>query len=479
MRRNGIKLKIIRGLIFLIFFFLPSVAVTETKVFIEEYTYQASEADSKLSSRVIALEQVKRLLLEKLGTYLESETEVKNFQLTKDQIITLTAGIVRTEIIDEKWDGKIYYLKARLAAEPEDLANSIENLRQDRQKTKELQEARKKTDEALREVERLRRELEIAKVGKADRDKYKIAVDRLSATDLVIKGLALGNAGKIQEAMEAFGEAIELDPKLALAYVTRGIGYGRIGNYQQAIRDFDRAIELEPKYADAYGGRGVTYGLLGDHRQAIRDFDRAIELEPKYPPAYTARGVIYAILGDHRQAIRDHDKAIELDTKYAYAYVTRGIAYGQLGNSRQAIMDLGRAIELEPKYADAYYYRGFYYGQLGNHQEEMRDYKTSARLGSKLAQNVLKSNEGWQMFSAGKLSNVVIEKRTHSEILISYSSGVMKGISTDGVMYNGEWHGKGKWGKWEIRFESYDEATGWSDNKGIGEKFPLKLRKKD
>ena len=107
-------------LVALVFFFImASLAFAETKVFVEEYTYQASEADSKLSSRTIALEQVKRLLLEKLGTYLESETEVKNFQLTKDQIVILTAGIVRAEIIEERWDGKTYFLKAKMDGGPE------------------------------------------------------------------------------------------------------------------------------------------------------------------------------------------------------------------------------------------------------------------------------------------------------------------------------------------------------------------------
>lgn len=40
----------------LLFFFAVVIpAFAETKVFVEEYTYQASEADSKISSRVIAL----------------------------------------------------------------------------------------------------------------------------------------------------------------------------------------------------------------------------------------------------------------------------------------------------------------------------------------------------------------------------------------------------------------------------------------
>ena len=142
---------------------LPYSAFAEAKVFLEEYNYQASEADSKLSSRVIALEQVKRLLLEKLGIYLESETKVKNFRLTKDQIVTLTAGIVSAEIMDEKWDGKTYYLKAKIEADPQEVIKSLDLLRKDHQKSKELEEMRKKAEEALREVERLKTESASAK----------------------------------------------------------------------------------------------------------------------------------------------------------------------------------------------------------------------------------------------------------------------------------------------------------------------------
>ena len=80
---------ILRGIIlfsFLITVFISNHAPAEVKTFIKEYNYQASEFDSKASSRTLALEQVKRILLEELGTYIEGNTEVRNYQLTKDQI---------------------------------------------------------------------------------------------------------------------------------------------------------------------------------------------------------------------------------------------------------------------------------------------------------------------------------------------------------------------------------------------------------
>jgi len=342
--------KIDRLLLVLIPIILPllllfSPAYAEIKTFVEEYIYQASEADSKISSRVIALEQVKRLLLEKLGTYLESETEVKNFQLTKDQIVILTAGIVRAEIIEEKWDGKTYFLKSKMVVDPENVYTSIDKLRQDRQKTKELEETRKKADEALREVKRLKKELEIPKAGRTERDQYKGAVNRLSATDWFDKGYALTTAGKYQEAVVAYARAIELDPKYAWAYYGRGHAYGRLGDPREAFKDFNRAIELDPKYLLAYLYRGAAYGKLGDYDQEIRDYDNAIELDPKYAVAYFFRALAYYHLGDP-QAFTDFDRAIELNPKYAEAYYNRGLAYGHLGDHLQAIKDLKTAAKL-------------------------------------------------------------------------------------------------------------------------------------
>ncbi len=43
---------VIPAVVFL--FLMANLAFGETKVFVEKYTYQASEADSKLSSRAIA-----------------------------------------------------------------------------------------------------------------------------------------------------------------------------------------------------------------------------------------------------------------------------------------------------------------------------------------------------------------------------------------------------------------------------------------
>jgi len=162
----------------LIISFSPGHA--ETKTFIKEYTYQASEFDSKASCRTIALEQVKRLLLEELGTYLENNTEVKNFELTKDKITALTAGVVQTQVLDEKWDGKSYWLKAEVKADPENVAKSIDNLRKDQKKSDDLEERVKQHDEALKEIGKLRSEMALLKNDIEAKEKYNKSVETLT-----------------------------------------------------------------------------------------------------------------------------------------------------------------------------------------------------------------------------------------------------------------------------------------------------------
>ena len=184
---------------FLIIFFIPNLTFAESKTFIKEYTYQASEFDSKASGRALALEQVKRLLLEELGTYVESETEVKNYKLTKDQIKVYTAGILRTEIISEKWDAESlkYWLKVKMVTDPQDVAEKVHSLRQDLQKTRQLEETRKKAEELSAEIERLKIELTKDKTNKKLLAQYMKAIDGIDALEMFRKGIELSNSGKL------------------------------------------------------------------------------------------------------------------------------------------------------------------------------------------------------------------------------------------------------------------------------------------
>jgi tetratricopeptide (TPR) repeat protein len=298
---------------------------------------------------------VKRLLLEELGTYLESETEVKNFQLTRDQITTLTAGIVQTEIIEEKWDGRLYWLKSKITADSDKVVQSINELRKDRQKTLELESMRKKSDELLKENERLRKELTAAKGGNRETQKaaYDKSIKELSSMEWLEKGHA---ASDHKEAIKAYSQAIELDPQNARAYYFRA----RSSDKNLAIQDYNKLLEIEPKDSEAYLLRAWTYKELKEDDLAIKEFGKAIETATgtkEKANAYHDRGRYYT-MHDKNFGLQDFSRAIELDQNNELYYLDRGVSYQGIGRMDRALLDFNKAIEIDPKNDVAYFARG-------------------------------------------------------------------------------------------------------------------------
>ena len=109
------------------------VPVTDEDVeFVREYTYRASEDDSRNASRRKALDQIKVQLSEEIGIYIESYLEINKIvsaDVTRNdvshEIKTLSSNITRINILDEKWDGRTYYVRASVSTNPRQAIASL------------------------------------------------------------------------------------------------------------------------------------------------------------------------------------------------------------------------------------------------------------------------------------------------------------------------------------------------------------------
>ncbi len=255
----------------------------EIRSFLKEYTYQASELDSKTSCRAIAIEQVKRELLEELGTYVESTTVVKDFQIEKDEIRTISAGVVQTKVLDEKWDGKEYWLKAEVSADPDEVASSIAKVRSDTKLADELAETQQEKENALKEVERLKQELASAQADQEKLAQYNQAVNQIQASDSFEQGTAMAVAGDYEGAAKAYDRTIELRPNDAKAIFNRSIVYIYLGDYQRATSDLDRAMAIRPANTNIYYQRAAAYKDLRERRLATQPQPSSWFGRPKRP----------------------------------------------------------------------------------------------------------------------------------------------------------------------------------------------------
>ena len=368
------------GLIFiLLVLFIPNLLSAESKTFIKEYVHLASEYDNMVSCRTLALEQVKRLLLEELGTYLVSETEVKNYKLTNDKIKTYTAGIVQTKIISETWDTEHlkYWVKVSIVVDPQDVVDKVNSLRQDLQMTRELEETRKKRDELSAEVERLKIELSKDKTNKEIITQYMKAIEGINTLEMFHKGIELSISGKLQEAIQELSNAIKSNPRYSLAYAIRAHLETRLGENNAAIEDSNKAIELDPNSAFAYVGRSYIYYRIRDYEKGLNDANRAIGLDPNYSYAYVMRGALLYGFHNFEKQLEACQKAIKLSPDNAHAYLCRGSAHAGLGNKIRSYLDVRKATNLDPNSAEVYIMRALLERTSGNYKEGL-DYMDKA-----------------------------------------------------------------------------------------------------
>ncbi len=360
-------------------------------------------------AKKIAINDAKRNALEQAGTYLESHTEVLNYTLVKDELITYTGGLLKVNILNEKRalinDMFAFKVDIEATVDTRLLNQRIEEIRHDYSLKKMLESAREKNKKLEARIAELQ-----ASMGTASQQEIKSVINTLTATDWYNKGFETEDP-ELQ--VEYYTKAIELDPRDYLSYGNRGIAYDDLGQYEKAIEDYNKVIELDPQNALAYNNRGLVYADLGQNEKAIADYTKAIILAPQDDMAYVNRGNIYSDRRQYEAALEDYNKAIQLDPQCATAYYVRGCVYSMqwklekalldytiaiqlnptpngyrnrgmtyvdLKQYEESLKDLDKAIELNPKSAVSYYYRGFAYHNLSQLTNAIRDYTLAISL---------------------------------------------------------------------------------------------------
>lgn len=104
-------------------------------VFIRDYTYNASEKDSKVSARKAALEQLQRSVLEEVGVQVQASfSNTESFskgQLKQDVLSnfsTFSQALTKTKILEEKWNGERFYIKAEIEVDPKGVTVAMDAL---------------------------------------------------------------------------------------------------------------------------------------------------------------------------------------------------------------------------------------------------------------------------------------------------------------------------------------------------------------
>jgi len=101
--REVVMVKIF-AVMFCMFLFLSSSAIGATKEVVTTGKYVMGDLDTKTKAKKYALLDAKKMAMEKAGTYLRSFSEIDGLHLTRDEVLSLAAGTMSVEIIEETWE---------------------------------------------------------------------------------------------------------------------------------------------------------------------------------------------------------------------------------------------------------------------------------------------------------------------------------------------------------------------------------------
>ncbi len=170
-------------------------------------------------------------------------------------------------------------------------------------------------------------------------------------------GLISKRLNKPERALEMFGRALRLNPKVAETWNSRGAVFNDLKQYDKAVADFDQALALAPNYAEAFSNKGKSLHELGRHDEAIAAFDRAATLNPGLAEAWLGLGNVSYRLGRARQALASFDKALTLKPGLTAARLGRGYALLATGNHAEALADFDAVLGEAPDVPGAWFGR--------------------------------------------------------------------------------------------------------------------------
>ncbi|TKS62952.1 MAG: hypothetical protein EWM73_01942 [Nitrospira sp.] len=285
------------------------IAAAEMRTINATGEYRMGDNDTRADAKRLALLDAKRLALEQAGTYIESITQVKNFELSNEEIHAYTAGIVEVveQTTTDSMEGSTHVLRVDVTAriDADDVTRQIDALRQSRIARAELNLAREESERLRQELGAKTRELAALKSKpeiEAIRQQRQSVMTSTDVKELLSRAFAY--FVKSQDEFAAGSDSFKEDQTRARILTEQAL---RLGN-------------------SSVGGRflmGLILYQEGKHADAVREYRLALGLSPDIRPdiavmLHISIGNALFATGDMGAAITEFLTALDLDTDHDF-----------------------------------------------------------------------------------------------------------------------------------------------------------------
>jgi tetratricopeptide (TPR) repeat protein len=216
---------------------------------------------------------------------------------------------------------------------------------------------------------------------------------------LGIKGSILTEAERPKEALQAFDEALKLDPEDKSALMYKAQSLSDLHRYNESIETYQKAIEQGANESNwitnALIGKGDALNATGKKDEALEAYRSLLEIKeleiqanPEDSMAWESKGRALFKMGEYEEAIDAFNRSIEVSPgPYAMssasdaAWAGKGDALLKLGRNEEALEAYRQAIEIFPLNGDAWHGKGDALQALGKRIEGNWAFQMAEKLG--------------------------------------------------------------------------------------------------
>ncbi|MBC8267411.1 MAG: tetratricopeptide repeat protein [Rhodospirillaceae bacterium] len=180
-----------------------------------------------------------------------------------------------------------------------------------------------------------------------------------------ILGEQLAHQGRVEEAIEAFQKALQVDPKYADGHFNLGVLFRGQGKLDDAIESYKRAITVKPKHFDALYNLGNALKEKGMLEESVTAFRQAVSIKPDFAEAHNNLGNALRELKRLEEAGVSYQNALAVKPDYIDAQNNLGITCSEMGKLDEAVAIYQKVLAIKPNFAEVQ-------NNLGNALRDLR-----------------------------------------------------------------------------------------------------------
>ncbi|MBU1172271.1 MAG: tetratricopeptide repeat protein [Proteobacteria bacterium] len=199
---------------------------------------------------------------------------------------------------------------------------------------------------------------------------------------VAFSGLTFVQTSYWKNAITLFSHAVAVNPNDALSMTNLALAFGEAGRLDDAMNASYQALALEPDYAEALNNLGTLYAKKGDIKKSLQFFNRALVVYPDFKQAKTNRDMGLKLLESYsarevalRAALEADPDSLDLASDLA-GVLTRENKFGEAESIYRALL------ENHPQAGVSITYNlACLHARVGNHDKALEWLESSLKKG--------------------------------------------------------------------------------------------------